>query len=165
MRGLSFSMSKFQDALPPDVESIFAFYASIPHHNAIGLEAVSANLEMAQMRIAYDPRFVGNPDTGILHGGLITTLMDATGGLAVMASVPKGTPVATLDLRLDYLRGAEPEVSLIGCAHCYKLTRNVAFTRGVAYEEDNPDDPIANFIATYMIKPVGIKMGVWEAGP
>ena len=158
-------MPIFQDAPPPDVDAVLAFYAEIPHHKAIGLEAVAANGDEAWMRIAYDPRFVGNPDTGGLHGGLVTTMMDATGGLAVLASVPKGTPVATLDLRLDYLRGAEPGLALIGWAKCYKLTRNVAFTRGVAHEEGNPDDPIANFIATYMIKPVGIGMSAWEATP
>ena len=72
--------------------------------------------------------------------------------------MPAGTSIATLDLRLDYLRSAEPGSDLIGEAECFKVTRNIAFTRGMTYEQKNAQDPIANFIATYMIKPVGIDM-------
>jgi uncharacterized protein (TIGR00369 family) len=148
---------------PPDLDAVLAFYAAIPHHKAIGLDAISAGGGRAVMRVGYDARFIGDPDSGAVHGGLVTTMMDATGGLAVLSAVPKGTPVATLDLRLDYLRAAEPGHVLIGEAECYRLTPNVAFTRGTAYEQGNANDPVANFIATYMIKPVGI--GMAEAGP
>ncbi|MEK9751776.1 MAG: PaaI family thioesterase [Rhodospirillaceae bacterium] len=146
------------DLPPPDLEAVLAFYAEIPHHKAIGLDVVSAGKGRAVMRIGYDARFIGDPDSGAVHGGLVTTMMDATGGLAVLSAVPAGTPVATLDLRLDYLRAAEPGRVLIGEAECYRLTPNVAFTRGTAFEDGNAEDPVANFIATYMIKPVGIGM-------
>ena len=149
---------------PPDIDAVLAFYAGIPHHKAIGLEAVEAADGVAVMRVGYDKRFIGDPDSGAVHGGLVTTMMDATGGLAVLCAVPKGTPVATLDLRLDYLRGARPGIPLFGRAECYKLTPNVAFTRGTAYEQDNAEDPVANFIATYMIKPVGIGMAKSGSG-
>jgi len=156
-------MALLPDLPPPDLEAVLAFYVGIPHHQAIGLEVVSADAGKAAMRIAYDARFIGDPDSGAVHGGLVTTMMDATGGLAVLSCVPAGTPVATLDLRLDYLRGAQPGLTLLGEAECYKLTPNVAFTRGIAFEEGAPEDPVANFIATYMIKPVGIGMS-WESG-
>lgn len=151
------------DLPPPDLEAVLAFYADIPHHRAIGLDVISAGGGRAVMRIGYDARFIGDPDSGAVHGGLVTTMMDATGGLAVLTSVPSGTPVATLDLRLDYLRPAAPGLSLIGEAECYKRTPNVAFTRGTAFEDGNEADPVANFIATYMIKPVGI--GMAKGGP
>jgi uncharacterized protein (TIGR00369 family) len=151
-------MSDFPLKQLPDLQAILAFYASIPHHKSIDLKVVSAAAEKAVMCIRYDTRFIGDPDTGAVHGGLVTTMMDATGGLAVLAAVPEGTPIATLDLRLDYLRPAESEQVLFGEAQCYKVTANVAFTRGIAFEDGNRDDPVANFIATYMIKPVGIGM-------
>jgi len=157
-------MALLPDLPPPDLEAVLAFYAGIPHHRAIGLDAVSAEAGRAVMRMDYDARFIGDPDTGAVHGGLVTTMMDATGGLAVLSCVPAGTPVATLDLRLDYLRAAEAGLALMGEAECYKLTPNVAFTRGTAYEAGAADDPVANFIATYMIKPVGIGMPAKDAG-
>ena len=148
----------------PDLRAVLDFYANSPHHHATGITVVSVNIELARMRCPYNKNFIGDPDKGSVHGGLVTTMMDATGGLAVLAQVPAGTSIATLDLRLDYLRSAKPGRNLIGEAQCFKLTPNIAFTRGTTYEEDNASDPIANFIATYMIKPVGIHMATRGAG-
>ena len=157
-------MREAPNATPPDLEAVLKFYANSPHHQATGITVVSVDVELARMRVPYNKRFIGDPDTGAVHGGLITTMMDATGGLAVLAKVPPGTSIATLDLRLDYLRSAKRGSDLIGEAECFKVTRNIAFTRGTAYEKKNAQDPIANFIATYMIKPVGIDMAIESAG-
>jgi acyl-coenzyme A thioesterase PaaI-like protein len=35
-------------------------------------------------------------------------------------------------------------------AHCYKVTRSIAFVRAVAYEDD-PEDPVATAQATFML--------------
>ncbi len=59
-------------------------------------------------------------------------------------------PIATLDLRIDYMKPATPGKDLLARAECYKLTRNVAFVRGVAYHDD-PSDPIATSVATFML--------------
>ena len=157
-------MREAPNSTPPDLNAVLKFYANSPHHQATGITVVSVDVELARMRVPYNKRFIGDPDTGAMHGGLITTMMDATGGLAVLAKVPTGTSIATLDLRLDYLRSAEPGAALIGEAECFKVTRNIAFARGTTYEEKNAQDPIANFIATYMIKPVGIDMAIGSAG-
>ena len=157
-------MREAPNPTPPDLEAVLKFYANSPHHQATGITVVSVDVELARMRVPYNKCFIGDPDTGAVHGGLITTMMDATGGLAVLAKVPTGTSIATLDLRLDYLRSAERGSDLIGEAECFKVTRNIAFTRGTAYEKKNAQDPIANFIATYMIKPVGIDMALESAG-
>ena len=157
-------MREAPNPIPPDLDAILNFYANSPHHQATGITVVSVDVELARMRVPYNKRFIGDPDTGAVHGGLVTTMMDATGGLAVLAKVPPGTSIATLDLRLDYLRAAERGSDLIGEAECFKVTRNIAFTRGTAYEKKNAQDPIANFIATYMIKPVGIDMAIGSAG-
>ena len=157
-------MREAPNPTPPDLEAVLKFYANSPHHQATGITVVSVDVELARMRVPYNKCFIGDPDTGAVHGGLITTMMDATGGLAVLAKVPPGTSIATLDLRLDYLRSAKRGSDLIGEAECFKVTRNIAFTRGTAYEKKNAQDPIANFIATYMIKPVGINMAIESAG-
>ena len=157
-------MREAPNPTPSNLEAVLKFYANSPHHQATGITVVSVDVELARMRVPYNTCFIGDPDTGAVHGGLITTMMDATGGLAVLAKVPPGTSVATLDLRLDYLRSAERGSDLIGEVECFKVTRNIAFTRGTTYEEKNALDPIANFIATYMIKPVSIDMATGSAG-
>jgi acyl-coenzyme A thioesterase PaaI-like protein len=63
-------------------------------------------------------------------------------------------PIATLDLRIDYLRPAEAGRAVRCRASCYKQTRNVAFTRAVAFHDD-PGDPIAHSVGTFMISTRG----------
>ena len=94
----------------------------------------------------------------MLHGGAITALLDGASGAAVFAALTEWKPIATLDLRIDYLRAAEPAATSLCRAHCYKVTRNVAFTRAVAYHDDEAD-PIAISAGTFMLgtKPGGKK--------
>lgn len=122
----------------------------VPHNLALGIRIVQVTPTEAVFELPYDARLVGNPDTGTLHGGAITALLDGCSGAAVFAALTAFVPIATLDLRIDYLRPAEPGKSVIGKASCYKLTRNVAFTRAVAYHDD-PDDVIAHSVGTFML--------------
>ncbi len=127
-----------------------AFVQGIPHNQALGLRILELTARGAVFELPYDERLVGNPETGTLHGGAITALLDACSGVAVFAVLAKFVPIATLDLRIDYLRPAEPGKPVIGKATCYKLTRNVAFTRAVAYHDD-PEDAIAHSVGTFML--------------
>lgn len=133
-----------------------AFVAGIPHNRALGMRVREIRRAEAIFELPYDTKLVGNPDTGVLHGGVITALLDACSGAAVFAALTEWKPIATLDLRIDYLRTGEPGRDITCRAHCYKLTRNVAFTRAVAYHDDE-NDPIATSMGTFMLgtKPGG----------
>lgn len=126
------------------------FINQVPHHRELGLEIVSAEEGIAVTRLLYREDLVGNPDTGFLHGGLVTMLLDATGGVAVFSRMPEPDFVATMDLRIDYLKPAPAGEPIYARVQCYKLTRAVAFTRGVAYYR-NAEDPVASMSATYML--------------
>jgi len=126
------------------------FFESIPHNRALGMELVEMSHAEAVFRLPYDPKLVGNPDSGVLHGGAITALLDGASGVAVFATLAEIAPIATIDLRIDYLRPAEAGRPVLARATCYKMTRNVAFTRAVAYHED-PADPIAHAVGTFMV--------------
>lgn len=126
------------------------FHQVVPHNRALGLEMVELTDGEARMRLPYSPDLVGNPDTGVLHGGAITSLMDACCGAAVFMKLPSPVPIATLDLRIDYLRPADPGRDVLALATCYRLTRNVAFVRGVAYHEDEAD-PVASAAGAFML--------------
>ena len=104
----------------------------------------------ARMSLPYDKRFVGNPETGVLHGGVITALLDACSGAAVFTSLPRMQPIATLDLRIDYLRPAEAGRTVTAKATCYHLSKNVGFARAVAYHDDE-QQPIATAAGTFMV--------------
>nr|HEX4315248.1 PaaI family thioesterase [Kofleriaceae bacterium] len=131
------------------------FSDSIPHNHALAIEVLEVGKGEARFRLPYDARLVGNPDLGVLHGGAITSLLDGTSGAAVFAALAQLTPIATLDLRIDYLRPADPGRDVFARATCYKVTRNVAFTRAVAYHDDEAD-AIASSVGTFML---GTKRG------
>jgi uncharacterized protein (TIGR00369 family) len=140
--------------LPDDGQSLDAYLAwmgKIPHLQAIGFELIALTKEHAIGRIPYRTEHVGNPTTGVVHGGIVTTLLDTVGGAAVIGRLGKSLTIATLDLRIDYLRPSTPQHDLFARVECYKLTRNVAFTRGMAYNEQ-ADDPLASMSATYMLR-------------
>jgi uncharacterized protein (TIGR00369 family) len=126
------------------------FATVVPHNLALGMQMLELDEGIAVMKLPYDARLVGNPETGVLHGGVISSLMDATCGAAVFMGLDMPKPIATLDLRIDYLRPAEPGRDVVARCHCYKVTRNVAFVRGVAYH-DSPDDPIAACAGSFML--------------
>jgi len=127
-----------------------AFSRVVPHNQALGMRLIDITATEVVIELPYDPKLVGNPDTGTLHGGAITALLDGCSGAAVFTALAEPVPIATLDLRIDYLKPAEPGKSVIGKATCYKLTRNVAFTRAVAYQDD-PENVIAHSVGTFML--------------
>ena len=57
--------------------------------------------------------------------------------------------MATLDLRIDYMKPATPNEDLLVTAECFKETKTIAFVRATAYH-DSPDDPVATSIAAFM---------------
>ena len=130
----------------------------IPHNKALGIAALELEKATALFVLRYDPKLVGNPDTGTLHGGAITALLDGASGASVFSALDEWQPIATLDLRIDYLRAADAGRDVLCRAHCYKVTKNVAFTRAVAYHDDEAD-PIATSAGTFMLgtKPGGTK--------
>ncbi|MDY6942737.1 MAG: PaaI family thioesterase [Pseudomonadota bacterium] len=101
------------------------------------------------MKVPYKPELIGNPKTGVIHGGVLTSLIDSCGGLAVFSALPRMEPIATLDLRIDYQKPATPEKDLFAFSECYKLTRQIAFVRAIAYQDDK-EDPVATSLATFM---------------
>jgi uncharacterized protein (TIGR00369 family) len=131
-------------------EDLQLLVAHVPHARAIGLSVVDARPGQIWLRVRYSDFLVGNPETGVIHGGVITTLLDNGGGAAVMTALDELRAVATLDLRIDYMRPATPGRDIIGHCHCHKVTRHVAFVRGTAYH-DTPDDPIATAAMTFMV--------------
>ncbi len=125
------------------------FFGNIPHGQALGIEFVYAEPYKAGLKIPYKEELVGNPLSGTLHGGVLISLMDSVGGMAVFCSLSKMEPIATLDLRLDYLKPATTSESIMAEGECYKLTNTIAFVRATAYQGE-PTNTIATCVATFM---------------
>jgi uncharacterized protein (TIGR00369 family) len=120
------------------------------HIVALGLRFVAIGSDWCEFAIDYDRRLVSDAQSGILASGPIVSLMDTAAGFAVWAKRGGTGAQATLDLRIDYLRPSHPGQTVTGRVECYRLTRRIAFVRGVAHDGD-PADPVAHLAATYMI--------------
>ncbi|MBI5130818.1 MAG: hotdog fold thioesterase [Rhodopseudomonas palustris] len=120
------------------------------HGGIIGLQLDRFEPEQAWSSLPYHPVFVGDTRTGVIHGGVVTAMLDESCGMAVQLALPSTPAIATLDLRIDYLRPATPGQAIRAHAHCYHVTRSIAFVRATAYQ-DSEADPIASATAMFMI--------------
>lgn len=137
-----------------DLNQLRDMYAAIPHCRELGLEITSLEPGFAAMRLEYDERLIANPETGVVHGGVISTLLDTVSGLTAMSAISATTPVATLDLRIDYLKPARAGKTIFAEGDCFRLASSVAFVRATAHHGDNTD-PIAHCMATFMLNSAG----------
>ena len=124
-----------------------------PHGEALGLTVVEQGVGRAVVTVPYSPELAGDPETGVIHGGVLTTMLDNASGMSVRSAEEMGgdTAIATLDLRIDYMRAATPGLPITAEAECYKRTKNIAFVRGTAYQSDK-NDPVATSVATFMLR-------------
>jgi uncharacterized protein (TIGR00369 family) len=133
-----------------------------PFFQAIGAEVLEAEPGWNRMRLPYAPFIVGNPDTGVVHGGIITGMLDHACGMAAGSKVGavSGLPgqmrsVATLDLRIDYMKAAKPNADIFVIGECVKVTRQIVFARGRAYQGDD-EDVVASATGTFIITEIKI---------
>lgn len=124
--------------------------SGVPHLAALGISYHSHGPDWAELVMPFAEQQLADPDYGIIASGTIFTLMDSAAGFSVQMVMKELTPVATIDLRLDYLRGPTPGATVVGRATCYRLTRQVAFVRGIAHDGDS-ERPIANMAGTFII--------------
>jgi uncharacterized protein (TIGR00369 family) len=122
----------------------------VPHAAALGLKLVSLDTGRGVMETPWREELVGDPETGVIASGVVTALLDHTCGLAINSAAESPMPIATLDLRIDYMRPAKPRTGLTCEAQCYRLTRSIGFVRAEAWDVDR-SDLVATAQAAFML--------------
>ena len=112
------------------------FIESLPHCQALNMQLVGLAPGEAWLSLPYAEHLVGNPATGVIHGGAVSTLLDTASGTAVMCHPAGPISAATLNLRIDYMRPATPQQMIRAHAICHHVTRSIAFVRVTAYDDD-----------------------------
>ena len=133
-----------------DPERFFELARRVGHGMALGLEYRASGDNWMELCLPWREALVGVPETGVLASGAIVSLIDTASGGSVWMTLGHFVPIVTLDLRLDYMRPALRGETVIARCECVKLTRQIAFIRGVAHGGD-PERPIAHSAATFML--------------
>lgn len=133
------------------LEKLMAKYvARTPHMADAGMRVTEVQPARGTMHLPPRPDWVGDPARQVLHPGVLTVLADSACGLAVSAALTERMPIATLDLRMDYLRPAGPEHEVWCEAHCFRKTRSVGFVRAEVWQDDRAQ-PIATAQGAFML--------------
>lgn len=135
-----------------DPERFFALMRSVGHGRALGLDYRASGKDWVELALPWREELVGVAESGILASGAIVSLVDTAGGASIWMALGHFQPIVTIDLRLDYLRPAVRDETVIARCECYKLTRSIGFVRGIAHGGDE-QRPIAQAMGTFMLNP------------
>ncbi|WP_260483982.1 PaaI family thioesterase [Sphingomicrobium flavum] len=136
---------------PFNVERFFDLVSHYGHGKAVGYRYHDHGDNWVELKLEGRPELVGVADKNILASGAVISLVDMCGGASVYQAIGMYEPLATIDLRIDYLRPAFVGDTVYARCECYKLTNTVAFVRGTAFLEG--DRQVANVTGTYMRRP------------
>lgn len=133
-----------------DPARFFELARRVGHGRALGLEYRGSGPNSMELCLPWREELVGVPETGVLASGAIVSLIDTASGGSVWMKLGHFVPIVTVDLRLDYMRPAIKGETVIARCECVKLTRQIAFVRGIAHGGDEAH-PIAQSAATFML--------------
>lgn len=123
------------------IQSLTKTFVGIPFNRMLGLQLESLDEKNVLMSFEMKPELIGNFIQGILHGGVISSVLDMAGGMMVMATaVFKHENAAledlasivgrcsTVDLQISYLRPGRGE-RFMASATLIKRGSKISFTR------------------------------------
>lgn len=120
------------------------------HFQTLGLKFTAMETGYCEMHLPYGEHLVGNPETGVVHGGAITALLDTCCGMACATMLEDVGLTPTMDLRIDYMGIAKPGVDIYARADVYRSSQSVLFSRAKAYHKGQEDRPIAHCVANFI---------------
>ncbi|MCU1717992.1 thioesterase family protein [Pseudomonas sp. 5P_3.1_Bac2] len=129
-------------------EAVTQFFHRIPFNQLLGIELVDLSTSHVTMLLPMKPELIGNFLQGILHGGVISTLLDVCGGaMALIGAFDKHqhlsssermarlSKLGTIDLRVDYLRPGKGQ-RFIATAQLLRSGNKVAVVRSELHSDD-----------------------------
>ena len=105
-----------------------------PFHQWLDIRVSQVNEDGIRISIPWREEFVVNPKRGYAHGGILATLIDIAADYALAVKI--GTPVPTVDLRVDYHRAAMPG-ELTVKARVLNLGRTFSTAEAMIYDSES----------------------------
>lgn len=108
----------------------------IPLHKFLGVKVIEIEDGYCKLRFPFREELLGNFLTRRWHGGIIATAMDSVGGAAAMTTLTSAEDkLATIDMRVDYLRGTS-ETDLVVEGFLVRNGNRIIATSMKAWQED-----------------------------
>jgi uncharacterized protein (TIGR00369 family) len=124
-------------------------YDNLPFNRLLGLKVAFIEIDRTGFEFSMKYELIGNTVHGILHGGVISGVLDATGGMTATASAMErmqglskneiATRIArigTIDMRVDYLRPGKG-IQFYSTGTVMRTGRKVAVTRMELKNQEN----------------------------
>ena len=155
------SKTESTNEIASQLKIVREIYDNLPFNRHLGLKVAFLDIDRAGYTFAMKDELIGNTVHGILHGGVISAVLDTTGGMTATASAMQRMKdhtkaeiinwiarVGTIDMRVDYLRPGRG-VQFHSSGTVMRTGRKVAVTR---MELKNQEDLlIAVGTGTYIV--------------
>jgi uncharacterized protein (TIGR00369 family) len=126
------------------------FEENVNFNKLLGIKVDELRDGHARLRVPFRDELVGDPFRLVLHGGVLSSLIDTAGGMAGFTTVTPDDRLSTVDLRVDYLRPAGAE-DLVAEAKVLRVGNRVAVCDIVVHHGD-PERPVATGTAVYNVR-------------
>lgn len=124
------------------------FVQVIPHTRGLGLEVLDVTPPTVTMRLPWHRDLLGDETRDLVHGGVLSMMLDTLCGSAVLCGLPVPEVCPTLDLRVDHYRPGLAGHDLLGEARVVRVTESMVFTEGCIWQREGL--PIARGIANFV---------------
>lgn len=139
------------------------FGDQVPHSRDLGMQVLAVEDGHVRMRLVPQPWLLDDDDTAELCSSVLYSLADSAAGLAVYAATRTLTPIATLDLRMDYLRPAAGDCAVVALARCLRYTEDVAFVH-CEIRSEGQTQPVATGTVSFMRNTPGQRFQAADEG-
>jgi uncharacterized protein (TIGR00369 family) len=142
------------------VSVINSMFEKIPFNKVLGLKVESIGIDYVKTIFSMRDELIGNYKRGILHGGVISSAIDVTGGLAAAVGIQEkkshetletkieqSFKMSTVDLRVDFLRPGLGKKFIV-TAYPLRIGNKIAVTRIELHNDQN--DLIAVGTGSYL---------------
>ncbi len=123
----------------------------IPFNHFVGVKVRSIEQGKCKFYLPYRRELIGDSRRMAVHGGVLSMLIDTCGGCAVWSMGDCGDRIATIDLRVDYLKPAL-ETDLVAEAVVKLHGNRVGNAHVIVYPEGDPETVVAEGRGVYNIR-------------
>jgi uncharacterized protein (TIGR00369 family) len=125
------------------------FSEQVPHSRDLGMRIDAMDNNQVHMRLDPKPWLLDADDAASLCSSVLYSLADSAAGISVYVATRTLTPIATLDLRMDYWRPAAGDCAVLAIARCLHFTEEIAFVQ-CEIRSEGYIQPVATGTATFM---------------